>query len=190
MTKSMSTRMHTKVKGSSSPKSSSVPVLAGHLVCESHFANKPWLNSIFTDIYRKPSLSNTTLIQPKLTVNQPDDRFEQEADRVADLVMRMPEPSLQRQTDDMEEEEELLQTKPLIQRRVAGDGAGNETGAIVRQVLRSPGRPLDPVTRTDMESRFGHDFSQVRVHTDARATASAQAVDALAYTAGRDVVFL
>jgi len=56
-------------------------------------------------------------------------------------------------------------------------------------VLRSPGRPLDPATRAFMEPRFGHDFSRVRVHTDARAAESARAVNALAYTMGHDVVF-
>jgi hypothetical protein len=60
---------------------------------------------------------------------------------------------------------------------------------IVHEVLRSPGAPLDPATRTFMEARFGHDFGRVRVHTDARAAMSAQAVQALAYTVGRDVVF-
>ncbi|MGB9632210.1 MAG: DUF4157 domain-containing protein [Chloroflexaceae bacterium] len=60
---------------------------------------------------------------------------------------------------------------------------------IVHEVLRSPGQPLDAETRAFMEPRFGHDFSRVRVHTDARAAESARAVNALAYTVGRDVVF-
>lgn len=60
---------------------------------------------------------------------------------------------------------------------------------IVHEVLRSPGQPLDPATRAFFEPRFGHDFSQVRVHTDAKARESAHAVNALAYTSGRDVVF-
>lgn len=60
---------------------------------------------------------------------------------------------------------------------------------IVYDVLRSSGQPLDAPTRSYMEPRFGHDFSQVRVHTDARAAESARAVSALAYTVGRDVVF-
>jgi hypothetical protein len=60
---------------------------------------------------------------------------------------------------------------------------------IVDEVLRSPGPPLDPTTRAFMESRFGHDFSQVRVHSDAKAAESARAVNALAYTVGRDIVF-
>jgi peptidoglycan hydrolase-like protein with peptidoglycan-binding domain len=56
-------------------------------------------------------------------------------------------------------------------------------------VLRSPGQPLDSGARAFMEPRFDHDFSHVRVHTDARAAESARAVNALAYTVGRDVVF-
>ena len=60
---------------------------------------------------------------------------------------------------------------------------------LVDEVLHSPGRPLADDTRAQMEPRFGSDFSQVRVHTDARAAQSARAVGALAYTVGRDVVF-
>jgi len=83
----------------------------------------------------------------------------------------------------------LLQTKPLVQRRVTGDAGSAAAPPIVHDVLRSPGRPLDPSTRQFMESRFGHDFSRVRVHADGKAAASAQAVNARAYTVGRDVVF-
>ena len=60
---------------------------------------------------------------------------------------------------------------------------------IVHSVLNSPSQPLDTDTRTFMEPRFRHDFSQVRLHTDGNAAASAQAINALAYTVGRDVVF-
>lgn len=60
---------------------------------------------------------------------------------------------------------------------------------IVHEVLRSPGQLLDVATRAYMESRFGQDFGNVRVHTGAQAAASAQAVDAQAYTVGRDIVF-
>ena len=66
---------------------------------------------------------------------------------------------------------------------------GNRVPPIVHQVLRSPGQPLDPTTRNSMEARFGRDLSQVRVHTDTRAGESAQAINARAYTAGRDIVF-
>jgi hypothetical protein len=60
---------------------------------------------------------------------------------------------------------------------------------IVHDVLRSTGQPLDAATRGFMEKRFQHNFSHVRVHTDEKAANSARAVDALAYTVGRDIVF-
>jgi hypothetical protein len=74
-----------------------------------------------------------------------------------------------------------------MQRKAAGPAAG--VPRIVHEVLRSPGSPLDRGTREFMGPRFGHDFSQVRVHTDAKAAESARAVNALAYTVGRDIVF-
>ncbi|NJD75636.1 MAG: DUF4157 domain-containing protein [Candidatus Methanoperedens sp.] len=61
--------------------------------------------------------------------------------------------------------------------------------SIVHHVLNSPGQPLDTGTRAFMEPRLGHDFSKVRVHADIEAAESAQAVNALAYTVGQDVVF-
>jgi len=60
---------------------------------------------------------------------------------------------------------------------------------VVHDVLRSPGEPLDGALRRDLEPRFGHDFSRVRVHRDAEAARSARAVGALAYAVGPDVVF-
>jgi hypothetical protein len=60
---------------------------------------------------------------------------------------------------------------------------------VVEEVLQSSGQALDSETRAFMEPRFGHDFSQVQVHTDDQAAESAQAVNALAYTVGSDVVF-
>jgi len=127
-------------------------------------------------------------LQTKLTVNQPGDRYEREVDRVAEQVMRMPEPGLQRQVE--EEEEEILQTKPVGQGRAGGDvGTQAKIPPIVHDVLRSPGRPLDTSTRQFMESRFGHDFSQVRVYTDARAAEAATAVNARAFTVADEIVF-
>ena len=79
-----------------------------------------------------------------------------------------------------------------LQRRVANQGApaaANSIPPIVHNVLNSPGQSLDAGTRAFMEPRFGYDFSQVRVHTDAKAAESARAVNALAYTVGRNVVF-
>lgn len=65
----------------------------------------------------------------------------------------------------------------------------SEAPSIVHEVLRSPGQPLDRATRALMELRLHHDFGRVRVHTDSRAAESTRAVNAIAYTVGRDVVF-
>src|SRR3954452_15766007 len=71
----------------------------------------------------------------------------------------------------------------------APETAGTRQGpAIVHEVLRSPGQPLDAATRAFFEPRFGHDFGHVRVHTDARAAESAASVNALAYTVGNHIV--
>jgi hypothetical protein len=67
--------------------------------------------------------------------------------------------------------------------------AGSFAPPIVHDVLAEPGAPLDGPTQSAMRSRLGHDFARVRVHTGARAEASAQAVDALAYTVGAHLVF-
>jgi Domain of unknown function (DUF4157) len=64
-----------------------------------------------------------------------------------------------------------------------------EAPSIVHEVLSSPGQPLDAESRAFFEPRFGHDFSDVRVHTNERAAKSAEAVHSLAYTVGSNVVF-
>lgn len=62
-----------------------------------------------------------------------------------------------------------------------------QTPAVVAEVLRSPGQPLDDYTRAAMQPVFGHDFSQVRIHADSRAALSAQAIGATAYTVGNHI---
>lgn len=138
-------------------------------------------------------------LQPKLTISQADDPYEREADRVAEQVMRMPVPQsdghglsitpvtsrqAQRKCAECEEEEGKLQ------RKESGSAEAPATASpIIDQALSSPGQPLDAATRAYFEPRFGSDFSEVRVHTDAQAAESARAVNALAYTTGRDVFF-
>ncbi|MFL6254514.1 MAG: DUF4157 domain-containing protein [Pyrinomonadaceae bacterium] len=131
-------------------------------------------------------------LRAKLRVNSPGDALEQEADQVAEQVMRLPDTQVLRRKCTCDEGhacDECGQTAPLVQRQATSDVAGTDAPQIVNEVLRSPGLPLDHATRSFMEPRFGHDFSRVRVHTDARAAASARAVNALAYTVGQDLVF-
>ncbi|MCH7575313.1 MAG: DUF4157 domain-containing protein [Candidatus Marinimicrobia bacterium] len=175
-------------------------------------------------------------VQPKLAISQPGDRSEQEADRIADRVMTMPEPQLQRQVD--EEDEEV--SPQLIQRQETGEEDDEEVSPkliqrheseeedeevspnlIQRQAepeedeeesispkahsggltvapldiadsisaMRGGGSPLPDSTRAFFEPRFGRDFSNVRIHTGSRAADSAQAINARAFTVGRDIAF-
>jgi Domain of unknown function (DUF4157) len=84
--------------------------------------------------------------------------------------------------------EDCKKKKASVQRRALGAGPSTAP-PIVHDVLRSAGQPLDRGTRSLLEPHFGHSFSNVRVHTDSRAAASARAVDAAAYTVGDNVVF-
>lgn len=85
--------------------------------------------------------------------------------------------------------EECGKKKQALQRKASNRSQSSEVPPIVHEVLRTPGQSLDSATRSFMEPRFGHDFSGVRVHTDDKAAESARAVDGLAYSVGRDVVF-
>ncbi len=70
-----------------------------------------------------------------------------------------------------------------------GNSAGGEAPSIVHQAISAPGRPLDAGTRRFFEARYGHNFGDVQVHTDAGAADSARALNSLAYTVGRHIVF-
>ncbi|HMC29775.1 MAG TPA: DUF4157 domain-containing protein, partial [Candidatus Angelobacter sp.] len=124
------------------------------------------------------------ILQRKLTINEPGDSYEHEADRVSEHVMRMPAPGAGGTTA-------VSGSVPGVQLKAATPASTGtaEAPQIVHDVLRSPGQPLDKSTRAFMEPRFGHDFSGVRVHADAKAAESAKAVQAKAYTVGKDVVF-
>ena len=78
--------------------------------------------------------------------------------------------------------------KTLLQRASIQD-APDTALPIVYEVLRSQGQPLDPSTRKFMEARFGKDFSHVLIYTDSKAAESANAINAIAYTMGRNIVF-
>jgi hypothetical protein len=130
------------------------------------------------------SLGNQAVLrmrQRRLPVGSTDAN-EQQADRVATAVMRMPDAAGHHAANE--------NGIPL---QLASSGPSTATAAMapasVHEVLRSPGRPLDSSVRGFMEARFKQDFGDVRVHDDARAADSAHSVSALAYTVGRDVVF-
>jgi hypothetical protein len=123
-------------------------------------------------------LLKSGLIQAKLKVNEPGDCYEREGDRIADQVMATPTNST------------VSGAPPHIQ-RFTGQPTGQMDSApgSVDQTLASPGKPLEPALQQDMEKRFGHDFSRVRVHSGAAAQQSAEDVNASAYTVGHNIVF-
>lgn len=117
-------------------------------------------------------------LQRKLAIGAANDPLEQEADRIADEVLAAPPHSA------------VIGAPLRIQRFTAQASATAGTApANVDRALASSGRPLEPRLRQDMEQRFGHDFSQVRVHLGPAAEQSARDVNAYAYTAGHSVVF-
>lgn len=150
----------------------------------------------------------TPAIQAKLTVNQPGDQYEQEADRVAEQVMRMPESDFAPKLRSTSGEPPGVQRKcacggsggeceackekreeGVLQRKSAGHSVPGQAPAIVREALRVPGQPLEQSTRSFMESRFGHDFRQVRVSADDTSAKAADAIKAKAFTYGNRIVF-
>jgi hypothetical protein len=86
------------------------------------------------------------------------------------------------------EQDESKESSPL-QRYPAHQSESSQPPKSVYEVLNSPGQSLAPATRAFMESRFGRDFSQVRVHSDAAAVAAANAVNAKAFTVRNAIVF-
>ncbi len=134
-------------------------------------------------------------IQAKLTISQPGDPYEQEADRVADQVTRMPEPTGQRTCAACGvgggpcPKCEASQGSMLHRKADAASGSSASSDAVGLISHLGPGEPLDPSTRAFFEPRFGHDFSHVCVHDGDHAVGSAKSINASAYTLGHNVVF-
>jgi hypothetical protein len=226
---------------------SAVPPIA-HAVLRSaaqplHADTRTFLEPDFGHDFSAVRVQHSKIIQPKLSINEPNDVYENEADRVADQVLRMPMPAtalnvvaaegaariqLQRQTDEKSEgenppvdydmpipgqvseemPEELSVSSPLPvvrfgtlgQRQCAGCDEEVELHrkempaptSVVRlgaAIVPDAGQPLAPSLRAFFEPRYGYSFNEVRVHTGLASAESARAVNALAYTVGRDIVF-
>ena len=141
-------------------------------------------------------------IQPKLEINTPGDKYEQEADAMADRVMRMADtgtsnhsvssligPSVQRKCAECEEEEQ--KENPLM-RKAENGGYGMQAPSSLVSSLNSSkggGAPLPQGTRNFMESAFSADFSRVRVHTGGQASDMSGGINARAFTHGNDIYF-
>lgn len=126
--------------------------------------------------------------QARLAVSQPSDPAEFEAEAIADRVMRMGSPEAAG-AEPGSAAGPRTGGGPTVHRAATEPAVAEDASSTVQKGIAGGGQALDEQTRAFMEPRFGHDFSQVRVHTDAQATESAQAMRAHAYTVGRDIVF-
>jgi Domain of unknown function (DUF4157) len=158
----------------------------------------------FSLLINDPSKSKRKIaaIQPKLKISQPSDIHEQEANRIAEQVMERSVPSAIDSLANHEnkttknchtcEVKKENDKKLGISRKLLDTYTLETTDQISKEiddVRSSSGFPLDSSTKEFMESRFGYDFSHVRIHSDARAAKSAQSLHALAFTSGNDIVF-
>jgi hypothetical protein len=126
--------------------------------------------------------------QAKLTVSDPHDTYEQEADRVAEQVVRSVNHSAQRQSEEGEEEE--IQTQSLYQ-RMAKNSKKEVDSSLEDQInaAKGGGQALDKSILSPMEGAFGADFSQIKVHSDANADSLSQSLQARAFTTSKDIFF-
>lgn len=141
-------------------------------------------------------LLDSNAVQAKLTIGEPNDKYEQEADTVAqDVVQRLhspvsetpPETAVQRETEAGKHQ---LQRKPILQRThaVGGEPASADLeGAINR--AKGGGQPLEAGLQRSMSQAMGADFSGVRVHTDGHADQLNKSIQAKAFTTGQDIFF-
>lgn len=127
-----------------------------------------------------PAHTRVPAIQAKLALSQPADAQELEADRVAKAVMETPagERNPARSAISLQRKEQAANAMPLT-----------ASAAAAIDALRGGGSALSAASRAFFEPRFGADFSQVRVHTDAAAAATAESIDAKAFTVGHDIAF-
>jgi hypothetical protein len=140
-----------------------------------------------------PATGNKILLQPKLTVGETGSSYEKEADATADKILRMPETNfIQRKCADCEEEEEKqVQRKEFSQTSIPTIQAKNESGTISDTInaTKGAGSRMDTGTLSFMQSRFGANFNQVRIHTDDKAIQMSRELNAKAFTTGNDIYF-
>jgi len=150
---------------------------------------------------------HATGAQAKLTIGQPNDKYEQEADRIADQVMRMSDADVAQQVETGTVqpmqiqrmctgcEEEMAQRQPMEEEELQAKEMPGQTLNVTPNLesrinsLKGGGQPLDTATRNFFEPRFGHDFSSVRVHQSGQAADVSRSINARAFALGNNVVF-
>lgn len=132
-------------------------------------------------------------IQAKLMISQPGDAYEEEADRIADNVVNMTGPIAPQNTsgEQLSRKCSMCDDEETEIHRKASNNLDLSDKAFqdINKIQNNGGKSLDDSTQAFMESRFGFDFSKVRIHTDAQAARSAHAINAHAYTMGNHIMF-
>ncbi|MDH4199410.1 MAG: DUF4157 domain-containing protein [Spirochaetia bacterium] len=141
-------------------------------------------------------------IQRKLQIGEPGDRYEREADYMADRVVSMPEPApVSGASAGIAAAGSTIQRQPLVSQisLLSGSYSQRKGGYVPAQVSpsvesrisqsRGHGQPLSPDISSFMGSRFGADFSAVRIHTGSEAASLSSGMNAHAFTVGRDIYF-
>lgn len=131
-------------------------------------------------------------IQYKLSIGSVDDPMEKEADQMADSIMRMPAPQFVQRKCAHCEEEAKLQQKPqssFIQTKRDVQTIASEAITSTIASTKGAGAPLPKTTKSFMESRFGNDFSDVKIHTSDYAVQMNKELGAQAFTVGNDIYF-
>ena len=124
-------------------------------------------------------------VQTKLHVNEPGDKYEQEADAVANQVMT--ESSLQRKCDDCGKEDKIQRETHSSGVSATASMDSNTESSI--DSTKGNGSSLPRETKRYMEDRFGVDFSSVKIHTDTKAGELNEQLNARAFTSGADIYF-
>lgn len=155
----------------------------------------------------KHSDSVKEVLRPKLKIGEADDRFEQEANQVAEQVMRIPDPISQPSSsryspafiNNSAPPHQIIhracaacaKDEELVQKKSNGSTTPEVSPSIHSRIqsLQGAGKPLSRSERRYFEPRFRADFSNVRVHNDSRAANAAQSINARAFTVGNNVVF-
>ena len=182
----------------------------------------PTSESSTTPIQRKPqnrlkaNRSQGALIQAKLNIGEPNDKYEKEADDTASKVVQQinspthnnsvqkqesmeaedeelqmkPAISKIQRNESMEKKDEELQMKSLVQRRenIGGGEASTDLESSIQRA-RGGGQALDTNLQAKMEQAMGADFSSVKVHTDSQSNQLNESIQAKAFTTGQDVFF-
>jgi hypothetical protein len=130
-------------------------------------------------------------IQRKLSIGAVDDPLEHEADAMADTVMRMPEPNfIQRKCAPCEEEAQRKPLASFIQKKESATSNTTSDATYTQiQATRGGGNAIPANTKSFMESRFGTDFSNVRIHSGGYASQLSKELNAQAFTVGNDIYF-